>query len=102
MDFWYVVQQPRGKQRWLPESYGCFYVQTTGIWKTVWSEYVPLEMQDVIVLFQPSRVHLDAPSVPDIAVGSLLFYAAELRLIGEGHLYPQAAGEFLLCKGRAR
>ncbi len=55
-----------------------------------------LEMQDVIVLFQPSRVHLDAPSVPDIAVGSLLFYAAELRLIGEGHLYPQAAGEFLL------
>ena len=35
------VQQPRGKQRWLPESYGCFYVQTTGIWKTVWSEYVP-------------------------------------------------------------
>ena len=35
------MQQPRGKQRWLPQSFGCWYVQTTGIWKTVWSEYVP-------------------------------------------------------------
>ena len=34
-------QIPRGKQRWLPHSYGCWYVQTTGIWKTVWLEYVP-------------------------------------------------------------
>ena len=33
--------QPRGKQRWQDESFTCFYVQTTGIWKTVWSEYVP-------------------------------------------------------------
>ena len=34
------MQQPRGKQRWMDESYTCFYVQTTGIWNTVWSEYV--------------------------------------------------------------
>lgn len=34
-------ENPRGKQRWLPHSYGCWYVQTTGIWKTVWLEYVP-------------------------------------------------------------
>lgn len=34
-------QQPRGKQRWLEKNYGCWYVQTTGIWKTVWAEYVP-------------------------------------------------------------
>lgn len=32
--------QVRGKQRWLPESYGCWYVQTTGIWKSVWLEPV--------------------------------------------------------------
>lgn len=37
----YDTQQPRGKQRWIPDSFGCWYVQTTGIWKTVWSEYVP-------------------------------------------------------------
>lgn len=35
------MQQPRGKQRWIDENFGCWYVQTTGIWKTVWSEYVP-------------------------------------------------------------
>lgn len=35
-------QQPRGKQRWRDENFGCWYVQTTGIWKTVWGEYVPL------------------------------------------------------------
>ncbi|WP_224752605.1 glycoside hydrolase family 2 protein [Metabacillus arenae] len=32
--------QPRGKQRWLDENFGCWYVQTTGIWKTVWLEYL--------------------------------------------------------------
>jgi len=35
------MQQPRGKQRWMDDSFLCWYVQTTGIWKTVWSEYVP-------------------------------------------------------------
>ena len=35
------IQQPRGKQRWIDENFGCWYVQTTGIWKTVWTEYVP-------------------------------------------------------------
>lgn len=33
--------QPRGKQRWKKENFGCWYVQTTGIWKTVWLEEVP-------------------------------------------------------------
>lgn len=31
--------QPRGKQRWKKENFGCWYVQTTGIWKSVWMEY---------------------------------------------------------------
>ena len=33
--------QPRGKQRWKDQNFGCWYVQTTGIWKTVWLEEVP-------------------------------------------------------------
>ncbi len=32
--------QVRGKQRWEKENFGCWYVQTTGIWKSVWLEYV--------------------------------------------------------------
>ena len=34
----YSTEKPRGKQRWKDESWGCFYVDTTGIWKTVWLE----------------------------------------------------------------
>lgn len=33
--------QPRGKQRWIDKNFGCWYVQTTGIWQTVWVEIVP-------------------------------------------------------------
>ncbi|KRF10039.1 glycoside hydrolase family 2 [Paenibacillus sp. Soil766] len=32
--------QPRGKQRWVKDNFECFYVQTTGIWQSVWVEYV--------------------------------------------------------------
>jgi beta-galactosidase/beta-glucuronidase len=32
--------QPRGKQRWVDDNFECFYVQTTGIWQSVWLEYV--------------------------------------------------------------
>lgn len=30
----------RGKQRWMDHNYECFYRETTGIWKTVWLEFV--------------------------------------------------------------
>ena len=32
--------QPRGKQRYKKESFKCWYIQTTGIWKTIWIESV--------------------------------------------------------------
>lgn len=35
--------QPRGKQRYIHENFKCWYVQTTGIWKTVWIETVPTD-----------------------------------------------------------
>lgn len=34
------AEQLRGKQRWRDESFRCWYVQTTGIWKSVWIEIV--------------------------------------------------------------
>ena len=33
--------QARGKQRYKNESFKCWYIQTTGIWKTIWIETVP-------------------------------------------------------------
>ena len=35
-------EQPRGKQRYKKESWKCWYVQSTGIWKTVWLEFLPM------------------------------------------------------------
>jgi len=34
-------KQPSGKQSRLYESYGCHYTRTTGIWQSVWLEFVP-------------------------------------------------------------
>ncbi|WP_028610103.1 glycoside hydrolase family 2 protein [Paenibacillus harenae] len=40
--------QPRGKQRWTKDNFECFYVQTTGIWQTVWLEYVEEQRLDAV------------------------------------------------------
>lgn len=34
------TRQPRGKQRWKSENFGCWYVETTGIWRSVWLEFM--------------------------------------------------------------
>lgn len=53
--------QMRGKQRWEKDSYGCWYVQTTGIYKTVWLEYV-------------NEVHLTKLKItPDISDNTVRF-----------------------------
>ena len=71
--------QPRGKQRWIPENFSCFYVQTTGIWKTVWLEYVPeirittlkitpqMEKQSVCI---EAQVSADIPNLSVLAEAS--------------------------------
>ncbi len=39
----YNLHQPRGKQKWRPEPFGCWYQEVTGIWKPVWAEIVKKE-----------------------------------------------------------
>ncbi|MCL2299090.1 MAG: beta-galactosidase [Firmicutes bacterium] len=41
-----------GKQSEKPKSYGCHYTRTTGIWQTVWLEFVP-ESYIVSAVYQP-------------------------------------------------
>ena len=36
-----TYKQPAGKQSDRYASYGCYYTRTTGIWQTVWLEFVP-------------------------------------------------------------
>lgn len=37
----YDIHQPRGKQKWKKENFGCWYQEVTGIWRPVWAEIVP-------------------------------------------------------------
>lgn len=42
--------QPSGKQSPRYESYGCYYTRTTGIWQTVWLEWVdPIYMKEIAI-----------------------------------------------------
>lgn len=36
----FSTTKPRGKQRWKDHNYECWYIETSGIWKTVWCEFV--------------------------------------------------------------
>lgn len=63
------TRQPRGKQRWLKDSFGCWYVQTTGIWKPVWSEIVSADRLDRVKItpdIDTEKVHLDFEFVGDL------------------------------------
>lgn len=76
------IQQPRGKQRWLNENFGCWYVQTTGIWKTVWTEYVPnIHMKKVKMTpdFHNAELELEYEIVaPECELGDDLQIAATI------------------------
>lgn len=58
----FTLEHPRGKQRWLERNYGCWYTQITGIWKSVWTEYVPetyLERIKIEPLYEDYAVKVD-------------------------------------------
>ena len=55
----YSVEKPRGKQRWKDENFGCWYTDTTGIFKTVWMEFVAHKRLDNVLI----EGNLDAHSV---------------------------------------
>ncbi|MBS4219112.1 glycoside hydrolase family 2 [Bacillus sp. FJAT-49711] len=57
----FSCHQPRGKQRWQDKNFGCWYVQTTGIWQTVWLEFL-------------NEAHVDSVKItPDIDTESVEF-----------------------------
>lgn len=81
------MQQPRGKQRWLDNNFDCWYVQTTGIWKTVWTEYAPnirLDRVKMTPVLETNSLELEydliAPECimgPDLMVEAIVTYDGE-------------------------
>lgn len=91
-------KQPRGKQRWMKENYACWYVQTTGIWKTVWLEWVPeiyLERVKMTPDLQRDSVEAevflncdhDKQHLKDVAIVTTVYYHG--TLIAEEKMYME-------------
>ena len=62
----YSTEKPRGKQRWKDENFGCWYVDTTGIYKSVWLEKVNHERVDnvkITPLLNEKKVILEYETV---------------------------------------
>lgn len=75
-------KQPHGKQSELFYSHDCAYTRTTGIWQTVWLEFVPKSYVKSVKYF------------PNIAAGTL---AVQAELCGAGVFSVQAFFEGRPC-----
>ena len=75
-------KQPRGKQCESFDSQGCDYTRTTGIWQTVWLEFVPETYIQSVQYY------------PNITEGTLLVQA---KLCGAGTFMVQASFEGRPC-----
>lgn len=67
--------QASGKQSPKPESFGCLYTRTTGIWQTVWLECVPQNYVKGMRVF------------PDISEGTVTL---EFEVCGSGKISAEA------------
>ena len=91
------IQQPRGKQRWMNDNFDCWYVQTTGIWKTVWAEIVPeirLDELKITPIFENNefRFELNAKAPKDCFGPEL---TAEIEVSYDGTPASVVSGSFL-------
>lgn len=75
-------RQPAGKQSTHYESFSCSYTRTTGIWQTVWLEFVP-----------KSRI-LDVTYCANVAAGTISITATTT---GKGTLTARASFEGRSC-----
>lgn len=74
--------QPGGKQSRRFHSYGCYYTRTTGIWQTVWLEFVP-------------KAHItNFRFYPNVSEATLTILA---EVIGKGTLSAEAFFEGRSC-----
>ena len=77
--------QPTGKQSPRYASYGCMYTRTTGIWQTVWLEFVPRQRITALKLTpqtEPAGVWVEAQvNAPGTLQVTALY---EGRVVGQG------------------
>ncbi len=95
LDFLRSQTQPAGKQSLRYYSHGCHYTRTTGIWQTVWLEFVPNSYIKSFKFYpsveeQKLSVSLEAVNANGMSVNAVVFYegnpvAAESAAISGKH-----------------
>lgn len=57
----YDTHQPRGKQKWKDDAWGCWYQEINGIWKEVWVEFVrPVHISNLKLSANDNKKAIDA------------------------------------------
>ncbi len=79
----YSTEKPRGKQRWKDENFGCWYVDTTGIYKSVWLEKVNhqrVEKVKITPLLSDEKVVLEYETkyADELVIESVVSFAEEV------------------------
>jgi len=70
-------KQPYGKQSLRYQSYGCSYTRTTGIWQTVWLEFVPknyIKYAKITPFVDDHRAVVDLETVGGASVTAVAYY----------------------------
>lgn len=84
--------QPRGKQSGLFYSAGCDYTRTTGIWQTVWLEYVPeTYMRRIYLTPDVNNEKLDVRIEIDRYVGSGCDFTVKATVTDEGKYFTEGS-----------
>lgn len=79
-------KQPSGKQSRQYNSYGCYYTRTTGIWQTVWLEFVEKEYIEYVKYYPDSEngsVLIEAKLCGGCGLDAEVFYKG--HSVGSGH-----------------
>lgn len=93
LDDW-NADKPRGKQSWTGEKFGCWYTPCTGIWQSVWLEYVG-EVYLKRVKYTPDVSNLTA--LCEVFVTGTEDTQAELTVTsGDGQIW--LGSQRLLCR----
>lgn len=93
-------KQPYGKQCFAYASEGCYYTRTTGIWQTVWLEFVPenyIKSVKITPFPDDKKVRIEAKIVGDGVFSAEASFGGRAVGIGSSHtVYGNAEVEIQL------
>ena len=93
----YSKEQPRGKQRWQSTDHGCWYIDTSGIYKSVWLEEVnACHIESARITPEPSSRSATVEFVADVPSGTPAVIEVKAAYGGK----TVASGSAALVNGR--